>query len=203
MSRNAGLSSLTNLLEHRRAKQGRRQDEEDEEEEDDFENGIQEYEQKQMDDMVEEEAEQDQGEEEEEFMAPLKKKQKNKQLSSSSSSSHEEDDTERLRREKEELEKTIAKLKADQEKMAKEAGKAIAASSATEAKEWGLSDKKKVTVEKFKGKILIHVREYYTDGGEMKPTKKGIALNTAEWYVFISYCYYYFFSIVDTFSTKV
>lgn len=39
-------------------------------------------------------------------------------------------------------------------------------------------------VREFKGMILIDIREYYeTADGEMKPGKKGIALNPAQWEV--------------------
>ena len=38
-------------------------------------------------------------------------------------------------------------------------------------------------VREFKGKLLIDIREFYTDrsSGEKKPGKKGICLNTVEW----------------------
>lgn len=36
-------------------------------------------------------------------------------------------------------------------------------------------------MEVFKGAILIHIREYYDDGGQEKPGKKGIALKTEQW----------------------
>ncbi|KAK5870535.1 hypothetical protein PBY51_003476 [Eleginops maclovinus] len=39
-----------------------------------------------------------------------------------------------------------------------------------------------VSVRDFKGKVLIDVREYWTNSdGEMKPGKKGIALNPEQW----------------------
>lgn len=39
-------------------------------------------------------------------------------------------------------------------------------------------------VREFKGMILIDIREYYeTADGEMKPGKKGIALNSEQWEV--------------------
>ncbi|XP_006626799.1 SUB1 regulator of transcription b [Lepisosteus oculatus] len=39
-----------------------------------------------------------------------------------------------------------------------------------------------VSVRDFKGKVLIDIREYWMDQeGEMKPGKKGIALNPEQW----------------------
>lgn len=44
-----------------------------------------------------------------------------------------------------------------------------------------LDDKKRITVKKFKGKLLIDFREFYNDNGKMKPGKKGIALSQDNW----------------------
>lgn len=39
-----------------------------------------------------------------------------------------------------------------------------------------------VDVSKYKGKMLVNIREYYTDEtGEWKPGRKGIALKLEEW----------------------
>ncbi|KAL2918804.1 Transcriptional coactivator [Polyrhizophydium stewartii] len=42
---------------------------------------------------------------------------------------------------------------------------------------------KRLTVNKFKGKILIDIREYYSAGGEEKPGKKGISITPEAWAV--------------------
>ena len=46
-----------------------------------------------------------------------------------------------------------------------------------------LGNKKRLTLRKFKGKLLIDIREYYFDKmeGTFKPGKKGIALNKENW----------------------
>ena len=46
-----------------------------------------------------------------------------------------------------------------------------------------LGNKKRLTLRKFKGKLLIDIREYYFDKmeGAFKPGKKGIALNKENW----------------------
>ena len=47
-----------------------------------------------------------------------------------------------------------------------------------------LGKNKFVDVREFKGMVLIDIREYYeAAGGEMKPGKKGIALNSEQWKV--------------------
>lgn len=38
-----------------------------------------------------------------------------------------------------------------------------------------------VSVRDFKGKVLIDIREYWMNDGEMRPGKKGIALNPEQW----------------------
>ena len=44
-------------------------------------------------------------------------------------------------------------------------------------------NKRKVTVNEFKGKLLINIREFYDDKatGEEKPGSKGIALTVQQW----------------------
>lgn len=46
---------------------------------------------------------------------------------------------------------------------------------------------KRVTISSFRGKPYVHIREYYEDKdtGEMKPTKKGIALTAEQWEDFL------------------
>ncbi|KAK7750894.1 hypothetical protein SLS62_007157 [Diatrype stigma] len=42
---------------------------------------------------------------------------------------------------------------------------------------WALSNTRRVNISEFKGKVLVNIREYYTDAaGDLKPGKKGISL---------------------------
>jgi len=44
-----------------------------------------------------------------------------------------------------------------------------------------LGKQKRITISKFKGKVLIDIREYYGKPGEEKPGKKGISLTVEQW----------------------
>lgn len=44
-----------------------------------------------------------------------------------------------------------------------------------------LDKRKRITLRKFKGKLLIDIREFYEDHCLMKPGKKGIALSKENW----------------------
>lgn len=44
-----------------------------------------------------------------------------------------------------------------------------------------LTDYKRFTISKFKGKVMINIREYYLDNGVKKPGKKGITLTKENW----------------------
>eukprot|EP01015_Nassula_variabilis_P023619 TRINITY_DN4441_c0_g1_i5.p1 TRINITY_DN4441_c0_g1~~TRINITY_DN4441_c0_g1_i5.p1 ORF type:complete len:156 (-),score=45.07 TRINITY_DN4441_c0_g1_i5:53-520(-) len=44
-----------------------------------------------------------------------------------------------------------------------------------------LGAKKRVTVRRYKGKILVDFREFWEKGGELNPTKKGVALTLESW----------------------
>ncbi|KAL6174867.1 hypothetical protein ACLB2K_051512 [Fragaria x ananassa] len=47
-----------------------------------------------------------------------------------------------------------------------------------------LSQKRKVTVQEFKGKPLVSLREFFTKEGKELPTSKGISLTEEQWSVF-------------------
>ncbi|XP_004298922.1 PREDICTED: RNA polymerase II transcriptional coactivator KELP [Fragaria vesca subsp. vesca] len=47
-----------------------------------------------------------------------------------------------------------------------------------------LSHKRKVTVQEFKGKPLVSLREFFTKEGKELPTSKGISLTEEQWSVF-------------------
>ncbi|KAA1474281.1 PC4-domain-containing protein [Dentipellis sp. KUC8613] len=44
-----------------------------------------------------------------------------------------------------------------------------------------IGKKKRVTVRKFKGNVLIDIREYWGEEGDEKPGKKGISLSGDQW----------------------
>ena len=45
---------------------------------------------------------------------------------------------------------------------------------------WPLSGNKRITVSEFHGRMLVHIREYYMAGDQMRPGKKGIALSVQD-----------------------
>lgn len=47
-----------------------------------------------------------------------------------------------------------------------------------------LSDKRRVTVQDFRGKTLVSIREYYESEGKQLPSSKGISLSVEQWEVF-------------------
>ncbi|XP_015590270.1 activated RNA polymerase II transcriptional coactivator p15 [Cephus cinctus] len=52
---------------------------------------------------------------------------------------------------------------------------------------WELGNNRRVTVREFKGNMYVDIREMYLDkSGDMKPGKKGIALNMVQWRKFVS-----------------
>ncbi|XP_012283795.1 activated RNA polymerase II transcriptional coactivator p15 [Orussus abietinus] len=52
---------------------------------------------------------------------------------------------------------------------------------------WDLGNNRQVMVREFKGKLYVDIREMYFDKeGDLKPGKKGICLNMAQWRKFMS-----------------
>ncbi|KAH1049274.1 hypothetical protein GLYMA_08G024200v4 [Glycine max] len=47
-----------------------------------------------------------------------------------------------------------------------------------------LSDKRRVTIQDFRGKTLVSIREYYKKDGKELPTSKGISLTEEQWSAF-------------------
>ncbi|QCD85142.1 RNA polymerase II transcriptional coactivator KELP [Vigna unguiculata] len=47
-----------------------------------------------------------------------------------------------------------------------------------------LSDKRRVTVQDFRGKTLVSIREYYKKDGKELPSSKGISLSEEQWFAF-------------------
>ncbi|XP_022799284.1 activated RNA polymerase II transcriptional coactivator p15-like [Stylophora pistillata] len=104
----------------------------------------------------------------------MSKRNRSEPIVSDSSDSGEE---EVVACKREEYEVQIKSKKSKSKKSIKE--------SSTEDTEPGvfeLSDKRRVTVREFKGKILVDIREFYEDNeGEMKPGRKGISLQLSQW----------------------
>ncbi|KAH7420434.1 hypothetical protein KP509_13G007700 [Ceratopteris richardii] len=46
-----------------------------------------------------------------------------------------------------------------------------------------LSSKRNVSIQKFRGKTLVSIREYYEKDGELRPSAKGISLSVDQWRV--------------------
>lgn len=44
-----------------------------------------------------------------------------------------------------------------------------------------LGKKRRITIRKWKGNCYVDIREFYEDGGELKPGKKGISLSLDQW----------------------
>jgi len=84
--------------------------------------------------------------------------------------------------------KSNKKIKAARDKAAepapaeKTASKGSTGSSLASSKDdqgntfWQLSPMRRITLSNFKGSTLVSLREYYEDGGVMRPGRKGIAL---------------------------
>ncbi|CAN6483410.1 unnamed protein product [Victoria cruziana] len=47
-----------------------------------------------------------------------------------------------------------------------------------------LSSKRRVTLQEFRGKTLVSIREYYSKDGKELPSSKGISLTTEQWAAF-------------------
>ncbi|KAL5726917.1 hypothetical protein ACHQM5_000160 [Ranunculus cassubicifolius] len=47
-----------------------------------------------------------------------------------------------------------------------------------------LSNKRRVTIQEFKGKTLVSIREYYEKDGKQRPSNKGISLTAEQWATF-------------------
>ncbi|XP_068665275.1 RNA polymerase II transcriptional coactivator KELP-like [Aristolochia californica] len=47
-----------------------------------------------------------------------------------------------------------------------------------------LSNKRRITIQDFRGKTLVSIREYYEKDGKQFPSSKGISLTTEQWRAF-------------------
>ncbi|OQS03591.1 hypothetical protein THRCLA_04092 [Thraustotheca clavata] len=50
---------------------------------------------------------------------------------------------------------------------------------------FAISPKRRITIRKFKGKMLVDIREFYDSDGSMKPGNKGISLTKEQWRVVV------------------
>ncbi|XP_043270982.1 activated RNA polymerase II transcriptional coactivator p15 [Venturia canescens] len=101
--------------------------------------------------------------------------------SSNDSESEEERPVKRKREEKKEkVEKAAKAEKAESSKKSKKSSKD------EEEDKWDIGNNRFVTVREFKGKMYVDIREMYVDKeGELKPGKKGIAMNMMQWRKFM------------------
>jgi len=61
------------------------------------------------------------------------------------------------------------------------------AGKSKEASSWELGNKRKVTVEAFKGRVYVGIREFYEKDGELLPGKKGINLTPEQFESLLTY----------------
>ncbi|XP_077457639.1 SUB1 regulator of transcription a [Stigmatopora argus] len=106
---------------------------------------------------------------------------KSKEVLSSTSGSDSNSDVETKAKRK----KSAAAQKPAAKKPKTESGKAGGSSkgdSNTEDSMFQIGRMRYVSVREFKGKVLVDIREYWTNqDGDMKPGKRGIALNPEQW----------------------
>ncbi|XP_057686900.1 SUB1 regulator of transcription b [Corythoichthys intestinalis] len=106
---------------------------------------------------------------------------KSKEVLSSSSGSESDSDVETKAKRK----KPSAPEKPAKKPKTGESGKTAGSSKGdnnTEDNMFQIGRMRYVSVRDFKGKVLIDIREYWTNpDGDMKPGKKGIALNPEQW----------------------
>eukprot|EP00271_Cylindrocystis_brebissonii_P000267 TRINITY_DN10334_c0_g1_i1.p1 TRINITY_DN10334_c0_g1~~TRINITY_DN10334_c0_g1_i1.p1 ORF type:complete len:109 (+),score=26.75 TRINITY_DN10334_c0_g1_i1:166-492(+) len=50
-----------------------------------------------------------------------------------------------------------------------------------------LSSNRLVKVRKFNGHVLVDIREFYSKGDDLLPSKKGISLTLDQWHVFVEH----------------
>ncbi|XP_076296307.1 single stranded-binding protein c31A isoform X2 [Lasioglossum baleicum] len=107
---------------------------------------------------------------------------KSKEYLSSDDDSSEEEVRPKKKPKKRESEDKEAKVskKPEKETQQKEAQQKEAQQSEDTA--WDLGSNRQVSVRDFKGKLYVDIREMYFDkDANMKPGKKGICLNMAQW----------------------
>ncbi|XP_030048866.1 activated RNA polymerase II transcriptional coactivator p15 [Microcaecilia unicolor] len=108
---------------------------------------------------------------------------KSKELVSSSSSASDTDseaDQKAKRKKQAPSEKPTKKQKTGES--SKSSASSKQSSSSRDDNMFQIGKMRYVSVRDFKGKVLIDIREYWIDSeGDMKPGRKGIALNPEQW----------------------
>ncbi|XP_054252065.1 activated RNA polymerase II transcriptional coactivator p15-like [Indicator indicator] len=102
--------------------------------------------------------------------------------SSESGLEEEEEEKEEGKKRKKEMSPKLEKKQKTEAKPSKEAEKPPGQGSEEEEGMFQIGKMRYVRVSCFKGKVLVDVREFYTDkNGDKKPGRKGIALSAEQW----------------------
>uniref|UniRef100_A0A8C6TGR0 Activated RNA polymerase II transcriptional coactivator p15 n=1 Tax=Neogobius melanostomus TaxID=47308 RepID=A0A8C6TGR0_9GOBI len=106
---------------------------------------------------------------------------KSKEMLSSTSGSESDSDVD-TKKKKKSSDKPPAKKAKSGESSKPAAASKSSSSNKPEDNMFQIGKMRYVSVREFKGKILVDIREYWTNpDGEMKPGKKGISLNPEQW----------------------
>ncbi|XP_034945640.1 activated RNA polymerase II transcriptional coactivator p15 [Chelonus insularis] len=109
---------------------------------------------------------------------------KSREYLSSDDSQSSEEEKPKSKKQKRDAESKKSKKEAKEDKESNNSSKNVSSSSKADEEEptWELGNMKEVKVREFKGKLYIDIREMYLDknSGDVKPGRKGISLNVAQ-----------------------